>query len=684
MNHLADEKSPYLLQHAHNPVHWYPWREDAFNKAVQEDKLIFLSIGYATCHWCHVMEKESFTDLKIAEILNSNFVSIKVDREERPDVDDIYMNALHAIGQQGGWPLNMFLTPALKPVIGGTYFPREPMINRPSFEQLLTSMIYLWNTDREKIFSAGESITDFIRQENQEAGDFSGPLPHKWLISQAVEHLEKTYDPVYGGFSHNGPNKFPPSMQLSLLLNMHRENNQNELLEICKKSAVAMISGGIYDQIGGGLCRYATDQLWRVPHFEKMLYDNALFSHFLMELYQFTKETPYRNFADDIYRYILRDMKTREGGFASAEDADSEGEEGKFYLWKYEEFEAALKDYFNKEKIVELAAYFNITRSGNFEGKNILYINTGESNQQITPSSQELSEARLYLLEKRNLRKRPLKDDKIIVSWNGLMISSIVYATLLTQNKTYKKAAIDAATFIKEKLLCGSVLYRRYRAEEKAIFGHLSDYASFGIAAIHLYRLTFDSSWFELGLQMGVTIIEKFSDLSGGFHDSPAENSELILRRSNIFDGVEPSGNSLAARLFYLLAAYGVNEEIFHRIVENISGRFYHKMERSPASHAHFLTTLHYYQKKNLSIAIAANNHQIELDQIINFINETVHLDTAVALEIKQNINKQSAIPILGKKEIIDGKLSVYICFDKSCLAPVHTLEDVKKILLNL
>src|SRR4030042_517831 len=539
-NRLIREKSPYLLQHAYNPVDWYAWGEEAFEKAAKKDKLIFLSIGYATCHWCHVMEKESFEDKEIAEILNKYFVGIKVDREERPDVDRIYMDALNAMNIQGGWPLNMFLTPDKKPVTGGTYFPPVARYGRISFREVLLRVHAAWTKQRDIILDGSGNLTTFLQQDiSQKPG--SG-LPDQNALFHTFQLYEYFYDEKYGGFSTDKINKFPPSMGLSFLLRYYLMTGNPKALHMAERTLTAMKNGGGEDQIGVCIHRYSTDQQWLVPHFEKMLYDNALFLQTLAECYEITGNDFYKSAAYDIIRYINRDMKLAEGGIASAEDADSEGIEGKFYLWSIEEFREVCEE---DSHILE--EYWNVTKKGNFEGKNILNVDirsdflqqnnlSGESFIQLLKRNTE------NLLARRNMRTRPLRDDKVITSWNCLYIKALVTAGIVFQDPTLIEDARNIYSFIYRKLFDDNGrLMRRYRENEVHFKAYLTDYAELALASLFLYRATYDPEYFQNACSLARDIIRLFASDSGPFYETGIDAEELIRRSIDGYDGVEPS-----------------------------------------------------------------------------------------------------------------------------------------------
>jgi uncharacterized protein YyaL (SSP411 family) len=562
-NRLAQEKSPYLLQHAYNPVDWFPWGSEAFEKARAEDKMIFLSIGYATCHWCHVMERESFENPDLAKKLNEQFIPIKVDREELPDVDQIYMKSLQAMGQQGGWPLNVFLTPDLRPVTGGTYFPPQPAFGRPSFGQVLDTVSGVWQNDREKILESATALHDFLKNTNRPTteGDVENVAPPGMMVAlKAVDLYFQSFDAYRGGFTTNGNNKFPPSMGLLLLIRQYDRNQDKRCLQMFETTLSAMKRGGIYDQIGGGLCRYATDHDWLVPHFEKMLYDNALFIMALVEAFRVTGKEEYANWARDCIEYVKRDMTDPGGAFYSAEDADSEGEEGKFYVWTEKEFLEVLEEAgLELEDRRQILRFWGLSARGNFEGKNILHepvplaeFGGGEA------FKTRLHKARKALLSHRSRRERPLRDDKILTSWNGLMISALSLAGRLLDEPDYTARAEKAAAFVMENLMEGSTLYRRYRDGEKRYYGTLSDYSLLGGGLLDLYRSTGKARYLLKANELAVKIVSDFCpESAGAFYESPPEQEELLVRPIEGYDGVIPSGNSAACRLFLTLSLYG-------------------------------------------------------------------------------------------------------------------------------
>jgi len=516
-NKLVNEKSPYLLQHAHNPVDWHPWGTAAFEKAKVEDKMLLVSIGYATCHWCHVMERESFEDPDLAAYLNAHFVPVKVDREERPDVDKIYMDALHALGQQGGWPLNMFVTPEGKPVTGGTYFPPQPMYGRKSFRELLETLASIWKNERDKIFTTADQLTAHLQQKAVPASSEHPEL--SWEAEeQTVTQFRESYDSLHGGFNQQAQNKFPPSMGLMLLLRYYKRTGDAHSLEMVEKTLQKMFAGGIYDQLGGGLSRYSTDYEWLVPHFEKMLYDNSLFVWALIETFQITKNPLYEIAVRDVLTYVERDMTSPEGAFFSAEDADSEGVEGKFYVWS----KAEVLEILGTESGELACVYWDITEHGNFEESSIP--NRPRSDEdvaeqfRITPEKMhiKLRTVREKLMVIRSKRIRPLLDDKVLTSWNALMISAFARASRVFNDYDFEKMATRAADFIFNNLFDDSGrLLRRWRDGEARFPAYLCDHAQLAVACLDLYETTYDPQWFRKAAELSIDINRLFRNEDG-------------------------------------------------------------------------------------------------------------------------------------------------------------------------
>ena len=548
-NRLANALSPYLAQHAGNPVDWYPWGEEAFKKASRDDKPIFLSIGYAACHWCHVMEHESFENERIAAILNEHFVSIKVDREERPDVDDIYMEAVQTMTGSGGWPLSVFLTPDRKPFYGGTYFPPERRGRMPGFEEVLRGVHDAWKNRRADAVEQAQSLTAVLQADNLTASegvdDVSKLEP---LVSGAAQSLGQTFDPVWGGFG--GAPKFPRPSDFGLLLRHWHRTGDEHSLEMVTKTLDRMADGGVYDHVGGGFHRYSTDSQWLVPHFEKMLYDNAQLARAYVEAWQVTGHVRYQRIARETLDYVLRDMQHPDGGFYSSEDADSEGEEGLFYTWTPDELVAVL----GPDRADTFALAFGIAEQSNFEGRWIAHLprplatTADQLGKGLEDLEQELYQSRVQLLETRAKRIRPLRDEKILVGWNGLMIDGFALAGAAFDDESYRKAAIAAAEYLDRYLRDdeGRLLHCR-RDHQASHPAYLEDHAALAYGLVSLYEATFDERWIDRAIaEADILLAEFFDSDRGGFFSTSARHEKLIARKRDLLDNAIPSGSSLA------------------------------------------------------------------------------------------------------------------------------------------
>ncbi len=548
-NALIHEKSPYLLQHAHNPVDWLPWGEAAFARARTENKPIFLSIGYSTCHWCHVMERESFENEEIARFLNQHFVPVKLDREERPDVDRIYMTFVQATTGSGGWPLSVWLTPDLRPFFGGTYFPPESRWGRPGFRHILEQIAAAWQAKREQILESSIRIQEEIQKQIVMESRNTGPSAS--AVERGFQQFRAIFDPRFGGFG--GAPKFPRPSVLQFLLRHYRQSGNAEALRMVEETLKAMRAGGMYDQLGGGFHRYSVDERWFVPHFEKMLYDQAQLLSAYVEAFQVTGNQLHAETAREITEYVLRDMTHPEGGFYSAEDADSEDParpghkgEGAFYIWAWKE----LEDLLGRDLAHRFAEAYGCLPGGNvhhdphgeFEGRNILWLQQPE-----LAASPDIAEARRRLSEARALRPRPHLDDKILASWNGLMISALARAGAALNEPRYTDAARRSFEFLERALMTpDGALLRRWRAGEAAIGGLLDDYAAVALAALDLHQTTFEPRFLQAALRLCTAMVDRFADPAGGFFASPAGSPDLLFRMKEDYDGAEPSGNSLA------------------------------------------------------------------------------------------------------------------------------------------
>lgn len=674
-NRLVHEKSPYLLQHAHNPVDWFPWGTEAFEKAQKEDKIILLSIGYSTCHWCHVMERESFEDVSTAEVLNRDFVCIKLDREERPDIDKIYMDALHAMGTQGGWPLNMFLTPTKEPILGGTYFPPENRYGKRSFKEVLRLVSEAWKNQREELITAASDLTQYLRENETRPNE--GKLPGKEIIEKNFERYLQVYDKEYFGFKTNSVNKFPPSMALSFLTEFYLLKKEPRALEMAFNTAYAMKSGGIYDQVGGGICRYATDHEWLVPHFEKMLYDNSLFVEALSILYKASGEVFFLNVIREIVTYIRRDMTLESGGIASAEDADSEGEEGKFYLWGHSEFHHLVSD-------EEIQGFWNVTEEGNFEHQNILNVyfrgkNPYAEGIQWTPEfSNRLENAKEKLLIERINRIRPLRDDKILTSWNCLWIRALLSAYEVSGDIEYLNDAKKIYLFITKELVGvdGSIL-RRFREGEAKYFGTLPDYTEFIWVSFKLFQLDEDRTAFENGKKSLEYLISNFESKVGPFYESFHGNEDLIVRTIEGYDGVEPSGNSTILHLFHLLNSWGFRKWDLQKKADLIFAYFLPELTQNSLSYPSMISAFQKFQYPSKEVLVVYKDKDPKEIQKIKNKLSMLKDPNLVWLVIEESRAKE----LSQELELLSGRgagsgILYYVCRSFSCELPKDNWEE--------
>src|SRR3990167_5338610 len=678
-NNLINEKSPYLLQHAYNPVDWYPWGEEAFQKAAREDKPIFLSIGYSTCHWCHVMEYESFEDEEVAKILNEYFVSIKVDREERPDIDNIYMTVCQAMTGSGGWPLNLFLTPERKPFYAGTYFPKMERYGNPGFIAILKQISNLWKTNKESVLTSSEQVVKILQTVSE-------PSTTETLTSETLKHayeqLTGNYDSIYGGFGTSP--KFPTPHNYTFLLRWWKRSKDPTALEIVEKTLDRMGRGGIYDQLGGGFHRYATDEYWLVPHFEKMLYDQALLAIAYTEAYQATEKAFFADIAKGIFTYVLRDMTSPEGGFYSAEDADSEGVEGKFYVWTPDEIIKILGE---KEGRI-FCDFYDVSKEGNFEEKNILHVDKALDafvkleGIKLEELQEMLSKARAKLFSVREKRIHPHKDDKILTSWNGLMIAALAKGAQALNEQKYAQAAMRAADFILNTLrLKDGSLLKRYRLGEAAIPGHLDDYAYFVWGLIDLYEATFEVKYLKIALELNRLMIDDFLDeKGGGFFFSGKRNEQLIAQTKEIYDGATPSGNSVALMNILRLSRMTGNLDL-----TNISGQimrtFAETVNNYPSGYTHFLCALDFALGPTKEIVIAGEPGSDDTKQILKEIRRRFLPGKVIILHPERDKTIEAIIGLVKEQKTIDGKATAYICENYACKAPANDMNRIVKLL---
>jgi len=682
-NRLINESSPYLLQHAHNPVDWYPWGPEAFERAKSEDKPIFLSIGYSTCHWCHVMERESFENERIAGIMNDNFVCIKVDREQRPDVDEIYMSAVVMTTGSGGWPLSVFLTPEGKPFFGGTYFPPEDIYGRPGFGRVLLSVADAWQNRRPELLESAGKLSEFLKG--------SGSQPQTKSLSpeslkKAFDQFREMFDVENGGFG--AAPKFPQPTNLSMLLSYWHRTNDIQALQMVEKTLEEMAEGGIYDHIGGGFHRYATDATWLVPHFEKMLYDQALLSKVYLQAYQITANPQYAKVAKEIFNYVLRDLTDAGGGFYSAEDADSEGEEGTFYLWDRKQIDSVL----DKQQARLFSAYYGVTDAGNFEkGKTILHAakSINELRQEFQMNRADvvaaLESARARLFEQREKRVRPHRDDKVIAAWNGLMISSLAYGGAVLAEPKYIEAAERAAEFVLGTLHRNGRLMRYYRKGEVVGQGFLDDYAFMTMALEDLYEATFDAKWLIEANKLAEEMIELFADDDGGGYFLTGKDSEkLIARTKPGSDGAVPSGNSVAAPALLKLGRLTMNQN-FTKQGGMIIEAFSDQLESSPVYSTAMLMALDFQLGPTQEIVIAGRPNAPDTKSMLKSVRGKF-LPRAVVLrhESKANSAIYDIVPFLKNQPAVEGKATAYVCENYVCNEPVNSVCKLENLLASI
>lgn len=673
-NKLINEKSPYLLQHAYNPVDWYPWSKEVFKKAKEEDKPIFLSIGYSTCHWCHVMERESFEDYEVADILNKYFISIKVDREERQDIDSIYMSFCQTLTGQGGWPLTIIMTPEKKPFYAGTYFPKESKYGRPGLIDILKQSSKLWNEKREDIEKSSEHIHSvvsdnlFINKKSDMTKD---------VIHDSFGELNDMFDNRYGGFGN--ALKFPTTHNLSFLLRYYKATGKKEALEIVEKTLESMYKGGIFDHIGFGFSRYSTDRKWLVPHFEKMLYDNALIAITYLEVYQLTRNNLYKQIADKVFTYVIRDMTSNEGGFYSAEDADSEREEGKFYIWNAEEVESVL----GKEYGKLFCKYYDITNDGNFEGKsipNLIKASLSEIEKDID-LKEKLDGCRDKLFKYRLDRIHPYKDDKILTSWNGLMIAAMAYGGRVLKNSDYIDASKKAAKFILNKLKTNDGrLLARYRDGQAAHLGTIDDYAFMIWGLIELYETTFDIVYLQNAIDLNNHMINLFWDENeGGLFITGKDSEELVVRPKDIYDGATPSGNSVATMNMLRLAKITGNQELEEKAMLQFNV-FGGNVKENPNSYSYFMMAFLFSNIATKEIVISGDRSNKETQNMLEIINQRFLPFTTVILN-DGNLKLYNQIPFIKNQGMVDNKTTAYVCENFSCNKPTSDKEDFIKLL---
>jgi uncharacterized protein YyaL (SSP411 family) len=670
-NRLAAETSPYLLQHARNPVDWYPWGDEALEKARREDKPILLSIGYSACHWCHVMEKESFEDEAVAALMNQSFVCIKVDREERPDVDEIYMSAVQMMTGSGGWPLTVFLTPELEPFYGGTYFPPDDRWGRPGFSTVLREIARVYREERPKVRDAAKTLTERI--QSLAVTPASRELMTRSLVQSAARELALRFDSREGGFSP-AP-KFPPSGAISLLLRYHATSRDPDALAMVELTLDKMAAGGMYDHLGGGFHRYSTDALWLVPHFEKMLYDNALLARAYLEAFQVTKKGDYARVARETLDWVLGEMQGDEGGYYSTQDADSEGVEGKFYVWSDEEVRKLLG-----ERAEEFCRIYDVTPSGNWEGENILHRPGGFSSNDADLESR-LHEARALLLKERNKRVHPGLDDKILTSWNGLMIIAMAHGYRVLGDERFLTSARRAARFIEERMEDEGRLLATYRGGRARLKAYLDDYAFLLGGYVELFETDFDPHWLARARSLAAQLATLFRDETGsGFFFTGSDHEKLLSRTKSGYDGAIPSGNAMAATYLLKLAELTGSREQEALAADTLRA-FHAQMERSPSAFAQMLAALDHYLGTKRELVIVGKAHAEATRHALRRLWSRYAPNLALVLHDPESPGPGTPLTE-GKSPGPDPtKPRFYLCESYACQAPTDDLAVIEAAL---
>jgi uncharacterized protein YyaL (SSP411 family) len=654
-NRLANATSPYLLQHADNPVDWHEWGEEAFRRAREEDRPILLSVGYAACHWCHVMERESFEDADIARLMNERFVCVKVDREERPDVDAIYMEAVQAMSGQGGWPMTVFLTPEGQPFVAGTYFPPEDRRGMPSFPRVLEAVSEAWRDRRDDLVAQGRRVVEAIGRDLVPSAE---PLTEE-VLRQALDGLGDAFDPEWGGFG--AAPKFPQPMTLEFLLRCHLRGWERAL-DMVTLTLDRMAAGGIHDHLAGGFHRYSTDRVWLVPHFEKMLYDNAQLARLYTHAWQVTGRDGYRRVAETTLDYILRELRHRDGGFLSAQDADSEGEEGLFFVWDWDELVREVGE--------EVAEALGAGPEGTWEGRNVLWRPSGEA---------EVPEAaRRKLLQLRERRVKPATDDKVLAAWNGLAISALAGTGRAIGRSDYVDAAVRAADFVLSALRReDGRLARAWRDGRTSGPAFLDDHALMAAACLDLYETTFDVRWFDEARELAAEMLRLFHDAEGGgFYQTPSDAERLVIRPKDLFDNAVPSGASVAAEVLQRLALFtGEAEE--ERAAVSALRVIRDLMVRAPHGFGHALGALDLYLSAAKEVAIVGDPGDEATRALVAEVWRRYLPNSVLAVTAPNDADAAKAVPLLADKTLVDGRPAAYVCERLVCQRPVTEPGDL-------
>ena len=664
-NRLANESSPYLLQHADNPVDWYPWGDDALKKAREEEKPIFLSIGYAACHWCHVMAHESFEDEETAAILNDHFVNIKVDREERPDLDRIYMTAVQALTGGGGWPMSVFLTPEGEPFYGGTYFPPEPRYSMPSFSDVLQAVADAWENRREELLEGSGRVVAAIERQMAVAGVKGDAVCRPETVETAARNLREQFDPANGGWG--GAPKFPQPMTLEFLLRYHHTTGDPAMLDMVTRTLEAMARGGIYDQLGGGFHRYSVDASWVVPHFEKMLYDNAQLARVYLHAWQKTGVPFFRTITEETLDYVTREMTGPEGGFYATQDADTEGEEGKFYVWTPEE----IRDVLGDEADRFIAAY-GVTSGGNFEGKSILTLG-GDLEER-----EALASARQRLLEAREERSHPGRDEKVLASWNGLMLAAFAEAARALDRDDYREIAERNAEFVLREMKTGdNRLHHTWKDGEAKVNGYLEDHAYLMEGLIELYQTTFDPDWYLAARDLADAMIEHFA-APVGFYDTSDDHEDLIVRPRELQDNAVPSGNSMAATALLRLADLAVEPHYEEHARKSLC-QMEEVLAQHPLAFGQWLTALDYAVSRPREIAIVGDPETADTQALLEVCRSGYRPHQVIAASDTEDV--EFVVPLLRNRDQVGEQAAAYVCFNSVCRRPVTDPEELRELI---
>ncbi len=669
-NNLINETSPYLLQHAHNPVDWYPWGAAALGKARAENKPILLSIGYSACHWCHVMEHESFENEDIARLMNENFVNIKVDREERPDLDQIYMNAVQMMTGHGGWPMTMFLTPDGVPFYGGTYFPPSDRYNMPGFPRILVSVAEAYQSQPDQVASTASTMLGELRRVG--LAENSRELLSVEVLDSAFRRIAANYDRTNGGFG--GAPKFPPAMNLEFFLHTYHRTGASEALEMVEHTARKMAAGGMYDQLGGGFHRYSVDEKWLAPHFEKMLYDNALLSQMYLHVYQVTKNPETRRIAEETLDYVVREMTDPRGGFYSSQDADSEGEEGKFFVWSRRE----VLDVIGEREGDLFCDYFDVTERGNFEGQNILHADSSiedvaaRHHISVDQLEESIKSGRQKLFELREQRVRPGRDEKVLTAWNGLMLASFAEAAAILDRSDYRRVAEANARFLIAHLQKDGRLLRTYKDGEAKLNAYLEDYACLVHGLISLYEATGELDWIKSALSFADKMIEEFwDDNAGGFFFTGKSHEELIVRTKDFMDNATPSGNSIATLSLLRLGLLSGNED-YRRRATAVLHLMADQIRRYPSAFGFALGAVDFYLSSPLEVVIVGSPDP-RLADLLRAVWQTYLPNRVIALCPRQHEDAEALIPLFIGRNTLASDPTAFVCRANTCQQPAVT-----------